>query len=151
MFISLPTEVPVITDAELALLEQCFEVRAQYLYFHRIKNPNRATVYHGIRLLNEHLIETGFKTILFDFTDRAMVDHAHMRYLVEQVKDSEPMKEVEHFILVLDGNPFRRIAANFFLNVFYRNRSTEIHLCQTREEAENLVEQVVGNSRQSDV
>jgi hypothetical protein len=148
---SLPTEVPIISDAELALLEQCFEVRDQYLYFHRIKNPNRATVYHGIRLLNEHLIETGFKTILFDFTDRDMVEHAHMRYLVEQVKASEPMKGVEHFIMVLDGNAFRRIAANFFLNVFYRNRETQIHMCQVREEAEHLAEQVAGNSRQSDV
>lgn len=147
MSISLPTDIPLISDEQLRSLQDCFEVREGYLYFHRIQDPTRGTVYHGVDLLNRHLQETGYRIILFDFTNREMMDHAHMRYLVEQIKDSKLMKAVEHCLLVLDGNPFRRVAASFFLSTFYRNQSTNVHMYQTLADAEAVAEQIVSNSR----
>lgn len=146
MLFSLPTDIPLITDAELNVLQDCFEVREGYLYFHRVQHPNRATVYYGVDLLHRHLKKTEFRIVLFDFTEREMVDHAQMRYLVDQVKSSQVFLLVTHLIIVLDGNPFRQIAANFFLNVFYRDRSTRVHLCQTLEEAVELAQQFVSET-----
>lgn len=143
MSFSLPTEIPVITEDELNVLERCVEVREGYLYFHRMENPTRATAYHGIHILRRHLTDTSRQILLYDLTAREMVSHAQMRYMIEQVKLSDLYTLVAHLIIVLDGNPFRRVAANFFLNIFFRNRSTQVYLCQTIADAELLAEQLV--------
>lgn len=143
MSIILPNTIPVLSDEERQSLMACFEVREGYLYFHRHPNPSRSTVYHGIQMLNAHLIETGYDIVLFDFTDRDMVEHAMRRYLVEQVKQSELIQQVRDFVMVLDGSPLRRVAAQFFLNMFYRDKPVTIFMLQTYAEAEAKVQSIL--------
>ena len=143
MTISLPNIIPVLSDEEHQFLAACFEVREGYLYFHRHPNPSKATIYYGVQMLNRHLIETGYDIVLFDFTDRDMVEHSLRRYLVEQVKRSEQMKQVRHLVMALDVNPLRRVAAQFFLNVFYRDKAATTSMLQTYAEAEAKVQSIL--------
>ena len=75
MKFEVPRTVAPLTDAEKRIIHESVTVYDGFVYFHRIPNPSEASVIYSTSYIIQLFIETGYTSLLLDFTNRKLVNH----------------------------------------------------------------------------
>ncbi len=141
MNVDLPHIYPPPTDAEKKLIHESVVVHEGFVYFHRIPSPTASTVVYSSSYLIQQMTETGYTRLVVDFTGRTMVNHELRRLMLKQM--SPAIQTMTHIVIVIDGNSFRRVVLDFFVRAYLRSRGVEVVFCQTKEEAFQVMHEII--------